>query len=404
MGVLVQDDRCNKNFTVKTMEKISEIKTVKDFELKDKKVLLRVDFDTPLDKHGRVKDDKRIRICIPTINYILNQNPEKLILLWKLNRPKNKEERLKTDNTAKKAGEILGRKIVKVNNWGENGLPENKIVALENLRFNKGEQGNEKEKNKFAEQLACLGDIYINDAFAMAHRKDASVYNIVNFIQSGIGLNFEREIKSIKGIIETPERPYIVILGGAKTGKINSIENLVNKTDKILIGGVPANTFLKSKDYEIEKSKFLEEKIELCKNLLSKYENKLILPEDVRVSINDKVKNVDIRKIPRENEIMDIGDKTVENYKKYLEKSKTVYWVGPLGVFENKGFENGTKEIGEFLAFGNKKVLVGGGDTSSALDKFELEGKMSFVSSSGGASLRLVEGKSLPVLEILKNG
>ncbi|MFB6076146.1 MAG: phosphoglycerate kinase [Candidatus Aenigmatarchaeota archaeon] len=376
---------------------------MRDFSLRNKKVLIRVDFDTPLDEKGRIIDDNRIRICIPTIKYILEKNPEQVILMWKLGRPENREERLKTDKGAKKAGELLDKNVAKIDNWGENGLPKDKIIALENLRFNKKEQGNKSKRDQFGKELASLGDIYINDAFAMAHRKDASVYNIVKYMQGGIGLNFEKEIKNIRKITEEPERPFTIILGGAKSDKIDSIDNLVGKADNILIGGILANTFLKKSGYEIGKSSYFHEKLAHVKELMKDYKEKIIIPKDVSIISGNKVNNVHVENISVEDEIFDIGKGTIKKYKEIVDKSNSIYWAGPLGMFEDKRFEDGTKEIARELASLNEKILIGGGDTSSALKKFGFNEKMTYVSSGGGASLRMIEGTKLPVFEILKD-
>lgn len=375
---------------------------MKDFNIEGKKVLVRVDFDTPLDENGNIVDDTRIRICIPTIRYILDQNPEQLILMWKLDRPGDKEERLRTDKTAERLEKLLNEKIVKVDGWGEDGLPGDKIAALENMRFNHREQGNKANKDDFAKHLASLGDIYINDAFAMIHRKDASVYNIAKFIPGGIGLNLMKELEKIKEITNNPKRPFTVILGGMKSDKIDSINNLIGKADKILVGGILANTFLKKQGHSIGLSPYFHEKLAHTGEILKNHREKISLPEDVVISVNDSAKRVNVNEIPEEGEILDIGGKTIEKYNNIIKDSNTIYWAGPMGVFEEEKFEDGTKKIAKKLALSNENILIGGGDTSSALDKFDLSDKMTFVSSGGGASLRLVEGKKLPALEILK--
>ncbi|MFB6089192.1 MAG: phosphoglycerate kinase [Candidatus Aenigmatarchaeota archaeon] len=381
---------------------MSQVKSVRNLNIKDRKILVRVDFDTPLDENGDIVDDHRIRICIPTIEYILKQDPKQLILIWKLDRPENQEERLKTDKTARRASELLNRDITKIDNWGENGLPEDKIIALENLRFNKKEQGNKSKKDQFGKELASLGDVFINDAFAMAHRKDASVFNIAKYIQGGIGLNFEREIRKIREITEDPQRPFTVILGGAKSDKIDSIDNLMGKADNILLGGVLANTFLKKMGYEIGQSAYFHEKLGHVKEIMKSYEEKIIIPEDVLTLSEDRVKNTDIGNISEEAEIYDIGTRTIEKYRKIINDSNSIYWAGPLGMFEDERFRDGTEKVMEELMSSDQKILIGGGDTSSALKKFGLTEKVTFVSSGGGASLRTVEDSKLPALEILK--
>ncbi len=376
---------------------------MKDFRFLGKKVLVRLDFDTPVDKKtGNIKDDFRIRINLPTIRYLLEKKPKQIILMWKLGRPKNKENYLKTDKGAEYLGNILKKKVYKVDEGSP--IPDKKIVAMENVRFNKDEKSPNMIKR--AEEISRLGDLFVNDAFAMAHRKEATTTGIMEFLPSCIGLNFERELNIISKTIKSSEKPLVSIIGGAKPDKINVIKNLLKKSDKIIVSGVLANTFLKAKGIDIGSSIYCHESIEDAKKILEKYPGKIVLPIDSvlgkNLDKNTKPSYIVLGKKSCKGMIMDIGQKTIEKYLAILSKAKTVIWGGPLGVFELENFRKGTYEITKFLSERNITKLIGGGDTGEAVRMFGLSDKMTYVSSGGGAFLELMAGRELPAVSALE--
>jgi len=388
------------------MAKIS----VKDLELENKKVLVRVDFNVPL-KEGKITDDTRIRTSLLTINYILKQNPRKLILISHLGRPKGKVvESLRMGPVAKRLEELLGEKVLKLDDCvGEKVKREidsfgGLVVLLENVRFHPEE---EKGDEEFAKKLAELADIYVNDAFGTAHRAHASTTKIAKFLPSCIGFLMEKEIEYLSKALN-PERPYVVILGGAKVSdKIGVVNNLIDKVDKFLIGGAMAYTFLKSKGISVGNSKVEEEKIDLAKEILDKAESKgvkIVLPldhvvvEDINLSHTKKI----VEEVPEGFMGVDIGPQTASLFLKELEGAKTVLWNGPLGIFENPHYANGSKEIATGLAnFLDTTVIVGGGDTASCVSEFGVKDKLAHVSTGGGASLEFLEGKELPAIAVI---
>jgi len=388
------------------MAKIS----VKDLELENKKVLVRVDFNVPL-KEGKITDDTRIRTSLLTINYILKQNPCKLILMSHLGRPKGKVvESLRMGPVAKRLEELLGEKVLKLDDCvGEKVKREidsfgGLVVLLENVRFHPEE---EKGDEEFAKKLAELADIYVNDAFGTAHRAHASTTKIAKFLPSCIGFLMEKEIEYLSKALN-PERPYVVILGGAKVSdKIGVVNNLIDKVDKFLIGGAMAYTFLKSKGISVGNSKVEEEKIDLAKEILDKAESKgvkIVLPldhvvvEDIDLPHTKKI----VEEVPEGFMGVDIGPQTASLFLKELEGAKTVLWNGPLGIFENPHYANGSKEIATGLAnFLDTTVIVGGGDTASCVSEFGVKDKLAHVSTGGGASLEFLEGKELPAIAVI---
>ncbi len=388
------------------MAKIS----VKDLELENKKVLVRVDFNVPL-KEGKITDDTRIRTSLPTINYILKQNPYKLILISHLGRPKGKVvESLRMEPVAKRLEELLGEKVLKLDDCvGEKVKREidsfgGIVVLLENVRFHPEE---EKGDEEFAKKLAELADIYVNDAFATAHRAHASTTKIAKFLPSCIGFLMEKEIEYLSKALN-PERPYVVILGGAKVSdKIGVVNNLIDKVDKFLIGGAMAYTFLKSKGVSVGNSKVEEEKIGLAKEILDKAEAKsvkIVLPldhvvvEDINLPHTKKI----VEEILGGFIGVDIGPQTASLFLRELEGVKTVLWNGPLGIFENPHYANGSKEIATSLAnLLDTTVIVGGGDTASCVSEFGVKDKLAHVSTGGGASLEFLEGKELPAIAVI---
>lgn len=388
--------------------------TVRDMDLKGKRVLVRVDFNVPLDEQGRITDDTRIRETIPTIKYILDKNPEKVILMSHLGRPKGQfVDALRLDPAAKKLEQLLGIKVGKVNDCrGEKtradvtALPE-KIVLLENLRFYAEEENNDAN---FAKELSLFGDIYVNDAFGTAHRAHASTEGVTHYLPAVAGFLIEKEINYLGNAVERPAKPFVAILGGAKVSdKIEVINRLLDKVDTIIIGGGMAYTFLKAQGKNIGKSKVEEDKVELARTLLKKSEEKdvtIALPVDNIISDKiDAQANTTLvgDNIPADKMGLDIGPKSVENFKALLKGAKTIVWNGPLGVFEYPQFAKGTEAIAKFIAGLQATSIIGGGDTAAAVAHFGVSEKMSHVSTGGGASLEFLEGKKLPGIEALKN-
>ena len=391
-------------------------KTIRDYDLSGKKVIIRVDFNVPI-KDGEITDDNRIKASLETINYAISNNA-KVILMSHLGRIKTEEDKIKNtlEPVALRLSELLDKEIIFVDETRgkilEDAISELKpgeILLMENTRFedlnNKAESSNSEELGKY---WASLGDIYINDAFGTSHRSHASNVGIASNLPNGIGFLIEKEIKEIEQTIKNPQRPFTVILGGSKVkDKIGVIENLVNIADYILIGGAMAYTFLKASGIEIGSSLLDEESIDFCKNILKKYSDKIILPIDSvnALEISDEVspRECFINEI-KENEIgLDIGYNTVKLFKQYLQKSKTIIWNGPLGYFEIENFSNGTKKICEVLKDIDAKKIVGGGDTGAAIIEFGYKDSVSFISTGGGASLEMLEGKKLPGIEIIED-
>lgn len=391
-------------------------KSVKDIQIKDKKIIMRVDFNVPLDKKtNAITDDTRIKAALPTIEYILKQNPKKLILMTHLGRPDGQvKEELRLDSVAKRLTELLKAPVKKLNDCiGDevveeiNGSKE-KIILLENLRFHPQEEANDPD---FAKQLATLADVYVNDAFGTAHRAHASTEGIAHDLPAVSGFLLDREIEYLGKAVQNPQKPFCVILGGAKVSdKIGVIENLLKKADSFVIGGGMAYTFLKAQGINIGLSKLEKDKIDLAKATLKEAQElkvKLTLPVDHLVVDNiDAPKKIEITKdqsIPEGMIAVDIGPKTIELFKSVLKDAKTVCWNGPLGIFENDRYAKGTKEIALFITTTKAKTIIGGGDTASAIAKFGLEDKMTHISTGGGASLEFMEGKVLPGIAALND-
>ena len=376
--------------------------TLKDFNFLNKRVLMRVDFNVPLDEKGKITNDKRIKAVIPTIKYLLNKKA-KLILMSHLGRPEGKVvKNLKMDNIANHLAMLLMEKVAKLDDCVDIQIPNERIVMLENLRFHKEETENNKN---FAKKLATNVDLYVNDAFGSCHRAHASVDAITHFLPSCAGLLLEKEIKNLD--LQNPKKPFIGILGGSKiSDKIEIMKELLKKVDKLLLGGAMIFTFYKAQGLELGKSLVEKEKLELAKELLRDYKDKLILPIDIVVA-NRKdnkaiPKTVKIDGILKDRYGLDIGEASIKLFKKKLAKAKTIIWNGPLGLFEIEKFAKGTHEIAKFLARSKAKTIVGGGDSIAALEKFKLESKMTHVSTGGGAFIELIEGKKIPGIEALE--
>lgn len=393
--------------------------TIDDVELKNKKVLVRVDFNVPLDDSQNIVDDRRIEASLPTIKKIISEGG-KAILMSHLGRPKGKPDpKFSLKPAAKRLGELLNKEVkIAPDCVGEevkklvNEMSNGDVILLENLRFHPQETKNEES---FAKQLAELGDIYVDDAFGSAHRAHASTEGVTKFIKiCAAGYLMQRELDYLGNAISNPERPYLAILGGAKiSGKIDVIKNLLDKVDSMLIGGGMAFTFFKAQGKEIGKSLLEEEKIDVAADLLEKLKSskvKFFLPVDVAAA--DKFKNdspcviVDTDKIPPDKMGLDIGPKTIQLFEDEILRSKTIVWNGPMGVFEMENFSMGTMEIAEALAKATKNgavTIVGGGDSAAAISKAGLDDNVSHVSTGGGASLEFLEGKDLPGVSALND-
>ncbi|MBZ0166971.1 MAG: phosphoglycerate kinase [Candidatus Omnitrophica bacterium] len=388
--------------------------TVKDIDLKGKKIILRADFNVPLDDQQNITDDIRIQAALPTIKYILEQGPAKLILMSHLGRPKGQVvETLRLAPVAKRLQELLGEDVLMASDCIGDKVEQEirdgsaRVVLLENLRFHKEETDNDPA---FAKSLAALADLYVNDAFGTAHRAHASTEGITKYLTSAAGFLLEKELNYLGQAVSNPARPYVVIMGGAKVSdKILLIENLLAKADAILIGGGMAYTFLKALGKNIGNSLLEEDRVPTAKDLLKKAEAagvNIVLTTDYVVvddfSKQDTVRIVD--EIPDGTESIDIGPKTIEAFKKVLRSAKTVVWNGPVGVFEIEPYSKGTKEIAEYLAgLTDTTTIVGGGDSAAAAKKFGVDDKMTHISTGGGASLELLEGKELPGIAALTN-
>jgi phosphoglycerate kinase len=385
-------------------------KTLRDLDVKGKRVLVRCDFNVPLDENGNITDDRRIRSSLPTINYLI-ENDAKVILMSHLGRPKGEPNpKLTLAPVAKRLSELLGKEVIfakddrvvsdEVKEIVSN-MKEKDVVLLENTRFRKEETKNEEN---FAKELASLGDIYVNDAFGTCHRAHASNVGVSNYLPSAVGFLVEKEITVMGKALENPERPFVAILGGAKVSdKIGIIENLLNKVDSILISGGMSYTFLKAQGYEIGTSIVELEKLELANEIMKKAKEKnvkLMLPVDVVVAKEFKndteFKTVPIDEIPADMMGMDMGQKSIEMFSEEIRKAKTVIWNGPMGVFEMENFKKGTEAIAKVMAEIDATTIVGGGDSASAVEKAGLSSKMTHISTGGGASLEFLEGKVLP--------
>lgn len=380
--------------------------TIEDFNFDSKKVLLRTDYNVPLSNEGEILDDFRIRASLPTIKKLLKEGASQIIIATHLGRPKDKEEIFSTNKIAERLFRLTGRKTIKLDDsvdFEEFPSPkEATIVVLENLRFRTEEKQN---LEGYAEKLAGLADIYINDAFGVCHREHASVHAITRFIPGGIGLLVEKELRIFNEVLQEPERPFTAILGGSKLGtKIPLIMNLVQKVDNLLLGGAMIFTFYKAKGYSIGKSMYDKEYLTNAKLMANN--EKIILPKDVVVSDNkDNPTTIITMKpenIPSYLLGLDLGNKTLEEFTKILDKTKTVIWNGPLGYYENPEFLTATKKILEYLSKRKDiKTIIGGGDTASIIQKMNLTNEFYHVSTGGGASLKLMEGKTLTAIQAL---
>lgn len=390
-------------------------KTVRDIDLKGKKVFVRCDFNVPMDENQNITDNRRIVAALPTIKYLIEQNC-RIILASHLGRPKGEvKPEFSLAPVAKELSKLLGQEVLMAKDViGESAkslaanLQEGQVMLLENVRFHREETDNDPE---FAKQLASMAEVFVNDAFGTAHRAHASTEGISHYLPSVSGFLIEKELRFLGDALNNPERPFVAILGGAKVSdKIGVIDSLLEKVDTLMIGGGMAYTFFKAQGYEVGNSLCEPDKCELALNLMKKAEEKgvkFLLPVDTRVGKEFKPdtesKTVAWTEIPEGWEGFDIGEKTIEMFKNELKAAKTVVWNGPLGLFEFDQFAIGTNEIAHALAELDATTIIGGGDSAAAVEKAGLADKMTHISTGGGASLEFLEGKKLPGIECLQD-
>lgn len=390
-------------------------KSVRDIDLKGKRVIMRVDFNVPLDKEGNITDDTRITAALPTIQYVLEQGT-KLVLMSHLGRPKGQvKEEMRLTPVSQRLSELLGKEVIQCrDSIGEEtkkimtGMQTGDVALLENLRFHKEEEANDPE---FAKALASFADIYVNDAFGTAHRAHASTEGIAHHLPAVAGFLMEKEINFLGKLLWGPEKPYIALIGGAKvSSKIGVLEKLLEKVDVLIIGGAMCYTFLKAKGFQVGNSLVETEKVSLAFELIKKSDDrgvKLMLPLDhlvaEKIEETAKTRTVDTNAMPANMIGVDIGPKTIRAYKKEIKGGKTVLWNGPMGVFEIDRFAKGTNQIAKALASCRGTTVIGGGDSVAAVNKIGIADKMDHVSTGGGASLELLEGKELPGITALQD-
>jgi len=391
------------------------ISDLKDGELKGKKVLVRVDFNVPMDKQQNITDDMRIRAALPTIRYLIDRGA-KVILVSHLGRPDGVTEGLRMNPIAKRLEELLGRKVIKLNDCiGEevetaiSKMVSGEIVMLENVRFHPEEEENDAG---FSKQLAALADVYVNDAFGTAHRAHASTEGVARILPGVCGFLIQKELQIMGKSLDDPQRPFVAIIGGAKvSSKIMVIRNLAQKVDTLIIGGGMIFTFLKAQGIEVGKSlveeKFIGQAKGIWAELKAMTHLKLIVPVDAVIAAEPAAgapsKVVPIDKIPADMRGVDIGPGTVALFKEAIRSAGTIIWNGPMGVFEIEAFARGTNEIAGALASSKAVTIIGGGDSASAVEKAGVADRITHISTGGGASLEYLEGRELPGIAILQD-
>lgn len=391
-------------------------KTIKNIDVRGKRVLVRVDFNVPI-QEGVITNDIRIVSAIPTINYLV-EHDAKVILMSHLGRPDGKPDPGKSlKPVARRLEQMIGRRVLFIPSEkvvdeevkaAALSLAPGQVMLLENTRFRAEDTAN---AEPFTSELASLGEIFVNDAFGTAHRKNSSTTGVAKYLPAVSGFLIEKEVKYMQHILEAPARPFVAIIGGAKVGdKILVLENLLKKVDKLIIGGGMAYTFFKAQGYEIGKSILDKENVSLAADLLKQAEKagvKLLLPVDTVCATefsNDASNAVcDSTKIPADMMGMDIGPKTCELFTKEMAGAATIFWNGPMGVFEMDNFAEGTRAIAEAMAKSDAVTIIGGGDSGAALEKFGLQYDMTHITTGGGASLEFLEGKELPGIAVLED-
>ena len=394
-------------------------KTIEDIDVKGKRVLVRVDFNVPQDETGKITDDRRIRAALPTIQYLTNQGA-KVILVSHLGRPKGKpedREKFTLKPVAERLSELLGKPVTLAPDCVGpevekmvHAMKDGDVLLLENVRFHPEEEKNDPE---FAKQLASLAEVYVNDAFGTAHRAHASTEGVTQYLPGVAGYLMQKEIEYLGGALANPKRPFIAVLGGAKVkDKIPVIENLVDKVDKLIIGGGMAYTFLKAQGKEIGQSLLDADSLDFCREMLAKAGDKILLPVDVVVAdgnpfekgpdaVQTKVVSVDA--IPADWQGVDIGPETQKRFAEAVKGAGTVVWNGPMGIFEFEKFAVGTRSMAQALADSGAVTIVGGGDSAAAVEQLGFAAKMTHISTGGGASLEFLEGRVLPGVAALQD-
>jgi len=394
-----------------------KIRTIDELELAGKRVFIRVDFNVPLDERGRVTDDARIRAALPTIRYAIDRRA-KVILASHLGRPKgdpSDRKKFTLEPAAQRLSELLGKDVILADDCVGDGvrkavadLRDGGVLLLENLRFHKGEEGNDEA---FARELASLADAWVNDAFGTAHRAHASTAGMAKFVKEKAGgFLIQKEVEYLGRVLAKPEKPFVAILGGAKVSdKIKVLENLIGKADSVLVGGAMAYTFLKAKGVAVGKSRVEEDRLELARQILDKAAARGVdfeLPVDHVCAAEAKETAarvvVDGAAIPDGLMGLDIGPKTLDRYRQRVLGAKTVFWNGPMGLFEQKPWAEGTYGVARAMAESAAVTVVGGGDSAAAVEEAGLVDKMKHVSTGGGASLEFIEGRELPGVQVLE--
>ncbi len=391
---------------------MQNVKSVREIDIKDKRVLIRVDFNVPMDSELNISDDTRIREAIPTINYCIDNGAKSIILVSHLGRPKGRSEEFSLKAILKRLERLLAKDVVFVDSLDNakitlNTLVDGSILLLENIRFYEGEEKNDSELSK---QLADLCDVYVNDAFGTSHRKHASTYGVAQYAKEKVaGLLLKKEIDSFGIALSNPLRPLLLIVGGSKvSSKLTLLKSILEVVDKIIIGGAMSNTFLKAVGYDMKASLVEEDLLEEARSILRTAKEKgvkIYLPVDVVATDNIKetkiIKISPAQDIPDDLMAVDIGPATVRLFNEVIRDCETIIWNGPMGVYENQKFSRGTFSISHTIADTYAYSVIGGGDTADAVDKAGDKDSMSFTSTGGGASLELLEGEVLPAFEVL---
>jgi len=376
------------------------VRTLDGLDVEGKRVLVRVDFNVPLDGDGRITDDARIRAALPTLTE-LREKGARLLLAAHLGRPKGRDERYSLKPVAQRLEELLGERVVLAPSLDD--VPDGDVVMLENVRFEPGETKNDTE---LARRYAALADAYVNDAFGAAHRAHASTEAVAHLLPSAAGRLLEREVTTLKGILEQPRRPLVAVVGGAKvTDKIGVLESFLERADSVLVGGAMCFPFLRSQGRKVGASLCEKEGLEPARRLLNGGADKLRLPTDLVVgrefSADTEKREIDGTDVPEGWMGLDIGKRTATGYAEVIQDAGTVFWNGPMGAFELEPFAAGTFAVAEAVAESNAVTVVGGGDSAAALAQFGLADSVDHLSTGGGASLELIEGKALPGVEAL---
>lgn len=391
---------------------MQKVKTVKDIELKDKRILIRVDFNVPMDEELDISDDTRIREALPTINYCVDNEPKCIVLVSHLGRPKGKQAEFSLKHILKRLERLLDRNVLfadSIDSLGslQNEAEEGSIILLENIRFYEGEEKNSDELSK---NLANHCDVFVNDAFGTSHRAHSSTYGVSKFVKEKVaGLLLKKEIDSFAKALANPLKPVLLIVGGSKvSSKLALLENILSVVDKIIIGGAMSNTFLASLGYDMADSMVENDLIDEAKKILQKAKEKnvkIYLPVDV-VSTDDikehqNIKITPAQDVPQGYKAVDMGPASTRLFNEVIQASQTIIWNGPLGIYEISQFSRGTFNLAHAIADTYAFSLIGGGDTADAVEKAGERDNMSFISTGGGASLELLEGKILPAFEVL---